>query len=139
MSDSPPFSPTIALLTIVTAWEKDFAAALKPLGLTSRKYALLGHIRSTPGISFSELARRSRITTPSAHVAVAGLKNDGLVADATERAGAASHLQVTPQGERMLSAAAESLAELDARFAETHPALSGALRAEFDARRNRSG
>jgi DNA-binding MarR family transcriptional regulator len=125
----PPFSPTVTLLTVVGVWQEAFAEALKPLGLTSRKYALLGHIRATPGISFSELARRSRITAPSAHVAVAAFKDDGLVEDATARAGAASQLQVTAAGEQLLVEAGVRLADLDARFAAAHPGLTEALRA----------
>ncbi|WP_394816954.1 MarR family transcriptional regulator, partial [Streptomyces lonegramiae] len=39
--------------------------------MTTRKFGLLGHVRGNPGISFSELARRSRITVQSAHAAVA--------------------------------------------------------------------
>lgn len=128
MPETPPFSPTVALLTVVGVWQEAFADALKPLGLTSRRYALLGHIRAMPGISFSELARRSRITAPSAHVAVATLKEEGLVEDATARAGAASQLQVTPAGERLLALAAERIAELDARFAAAHPGITEALR-----------
>ncbi|WEK61361.1 MAG: helix-turn-helix domain-containing protein [Candidatus Microbacterium colombiense] len=128
MPDLPPFSPTITLLTVVAAWQEEFAQVLKPLGLTSRKYALLGHIRAMPGISFSELARRSRITAPSAHVAVAAFKGDGLVEDATARAGAASQLQVTAAGERLLADAAVRIAELDERFAAQHPVLTEALR-----------
>lgn len=129
MPETPPFSPTVALLTVVGAWQEAIADALKPLGLTSRKYALLGHIRATPGISFSELARRSRITAPSAHVAVAGLREAGLVQDATARAGAASQLQVTEAGERLLAQVAVRIAELDERFAAAHPGLTEALRA----------
>lgn len=129
MPETPPFSPTVALLTVTAVWQESFAATLKPLGLTSRKYALLGHIRATPGISFSELARRSRITAPSAHVAVAAFRDAGLVEDATARAGAASQLQVTPAGERLLADAAARLAALDAEFAARHPALTEALRA----------
>lgn len=129
MPETPPFSPVVALMTVVGAWQESLADALKPLGLTSRKYALLGHIRAMPGISFSELARRSRITAPSAHVAVAGFKEDGLVEDAMARAGAASHLQVTPAGEELLAEAAVRIAQLDERFAAEHPALTEALRA----------
>lgn len=129
MPETPPFSPTVALLTVVGVWQEAFAEALKLLGLTSRTYALLGHIRGMPGISFSELARRSRITAPSAHVAVARLKEEGLVEDATARAGAASRLQVTPAGEGLLAQAAEALAEVDERFAAAHPGLTEALRA----------
>jgi DNA-binding MarR family transcriptional regulator len=129
MPETPPFSPTVALLTVTAAWQAAFAEALKPIGLTSRTYALLGHIRAMPGLSFSELARRSRITAPSAHVAVAGLKKDGLVEDATERAGAASHLRVTPVGDRLLADAGARIAALDAEFAAKHPELTEALRA----------
>ncbi|UPL14075.1 MarR family winged helix-turn-helix transcriptional regulator [Microbacterium galbinum] len=129
MSETPPFSPTVALLTVTAAWQAAFAEALKPVGLTSRTYALLGHIRAMPGLSFSELARRSRITAPSAHVAVAGLKKDGLVEDDTERAGAASHLRVTRAGDRLLADAGARIAALDAEFAAKHPSLTEALRA----------
>ncbi|WP_311258524.1 helix-turn-helix domain-containing protein [Microbacterium sp. WCS2018Hpa-9] len=131
MSETPPFSPTIALLTVAAGWQESFADVLKPLGLTSRKYALLGHIRATPGISFSELARRSRITAPSAHIAVAALKDAGLVDDATARAGAASHLEVTGRGGRLLSDAAARIAVLDEEFAAKYPQLSDALHAHL--------
>jgi DNA-binding MarR family transcriptional regulator len=127
MSETPPFSPTVALLTVATRWQAAFAEVLKPFGLTSRTYALLGHLHARPGISFSELARRSRISTPSAHQAVAGLKRDGLVADATERAGAASRLEVTPVGERALTLAGAAVARLDERFAAEFPGLTAAL------------
>ena len=128
MSDTPPFSPTIALLTVGRVWDSLFIEALKPLGLTTRKYGLLGHVRGTPGISFSELARRSRITVQSAHTAVAALVDAGLVEDATAQAGSASRLQVTAAGEELLARAAEVVARLDAEFAAAHPGLTEALR-----------
>ena len=128
MPEIPPFSPTVTLLTIGRAWEAALAAALKPLGLTTRKYGLLGHIRGKPGISFSELARRSRITVQSAHVAIAAFVADGLVEDTTARAGAASQLRVAESGERLLAEVAQKVAELDAEFAAAHPGLTEALR-----------
>ncbi|MEV0892705.1 MarR family transcriptional regulator [Promicromonospora sp. NPDC050262] len=138
MPEKPPFSPTIALLTIGRVWDAAFADALKPLGLTTRKYGLLGHIRATPGVSFSELARRSRITVQSAHTAVAAFAADGLVEDTTARAGAASRLRVTAAGERLLSQAAERVAVLDARFAEEYPVLTEALRRQIEEHMARS-
>ena len=126
---SPPFSPTVALLTVARVWDADLADVLKPLGLTARKYGLLGHIRATPGISFSELARRSRVTVQSAHATIAGFEAAGLVRDATARAGAASSLQVTDKGQRLLAEAAQALAVLDERFAHEHPGLTEALAA----------
>lgn len=119
------------LLTVGRVWESAFAAALRPLGLTTRKYGLLGHVRGTPGISFSELARRSRITVQSAHSAVATLVEAGLVDDGTAHAGSASSLRVTPEGEALLARAAEVVADLDAEFAAQHPELTEALLAQM--------
>ncbi|GAA1185268.1 MarR family transcriptional regulator [Streptomyces hebeiensis] len=129
MSEPLPFSPTVTLLTVGRVWEAAFAEGLKPLGLTTRKYGLLGHVRGTPGISFSELARRSRITVQSAHTAVAAFVEAGLVDDGTAHAGAASSLRVTAEGESLLARAAEVVARLDAEFAVRHPELTEALRA----------
>ncbi|WP_213571832.1 MarR family winged helix-turn-helix transcriptional regulator [Rhodococcus sp. USK13] len=128
MSELPPFSPTVALLTVGRVWDAAFAEGLKPLGLTTRRYGLLGHIRRTPGISFSELARRSRITVQSAHTAVAAFVESGLVDDGTAHAGAASTLRVTAKGESLLARAAEVVVRLDAEFAAQHPELTEALR-----------
>lgn len=131
MPEPPPFSPTVTLLTVSRVWEAAFAEALKPLGLTTRKYGLLGHVRGTPGISFSELARRSRITVQSAHAAVAGFVDAGLVDDGTAHAGSASTLRVTADGEALLGRAAEVVADLDRDFAGQLPELTEALRAQM--------
>jgi len=128
MSEPPPFSPTVALLTVARIWDAALTDALKPLALTTRKYALLGHVHATPGISFSELARRSRITVQSAHAAVAAFTADGLVADEEGRAGSPARLTVTPAGEVLLAQAAGALAALDREFAALHPDLTDALR-----------
>lgn len=129
MSDPPPFSPTIGLLAMSRIWESALADALKPLGLTTRKYGLLGHIRGTPGISFSELARRSRITVQSAHAAVSAFTEAGLVDDGTAHAGSASSLRVTERGESLLVQASGEVARLDAAFAAQYPGMTSALRA----------
>ncbi|WP_216893144.1 MarR family winged helix-turn-helix transcriptional regulator [Nocardia alni] len=131
MPEPPPFSPTITLLTLSRVWEAAYADALKPLGLTTRKYGLLGHVRATPGISFSELARRSRITVQSAHTAVAGFVESGLIDDGTAHAGAASTLTITAEGESLLARAAQVVARLDAEFTARDPDLTQALRAHM--------
>ncbi|MDQ0585264.1 MarR family winged helix-turn-helix transcriptional regulator [Streptomyces rishiriensis] len=131
MSEPPPFSPTITLLTVSRVWESAFAEGLKPLGLTTRKYGLLGHVRGTPGISFSELARRSRITVQSVHSAVAAFVEAGLVDDGTAHAGSASSLRVTAEGESLLARAAEVVARLDAEFTAQHPELTESLRTQL--------
>ena len=128
MSESAPrFSPVIALLAVSAMWEGQLAGILKDLGITTRKFALLGHIYAEPGISFSELARRSHITVQSAHTAVRTLVDDGLVADATAHAGAASDLNVTPKGDRVLQEARNRLAELDGVLAERLPKVAASL------------
>ncbi|MBO3088233.1 MarR family winged helix-turn-helix transcriptional regulator [Cellulomonas dongxiuzhuiae] len=136
MPQEPPFSPTVTLLTLSRAWDAALTDALKPLGLTTRKYGLLGHIRGTPGISFSDLARRSRITVQSAHATVAAFAAAGLVQDATAHAGSASRLRVTAAGEQLLAEAGARVTELDARFSASHPGLVDALRDELRAMRS---
>ncbi|MFF3569513.1 MarR family winged helix-turn-helix transcriptional regulator [Nocardia jiangxiensis] len=131
MSDAPPFSPTIMLLTLSRVWEARLADGLKPLGLTTRQYGLLGHIRGTPGISFSELARRSRITVQSVHTAVARFVAAGLVDDGTAHAGAASTLSVTAEGAAVLDRAAALVVDLDVEFAAQNPELTDALRVQM--------
>lgn len=121
------FSPVIALIAVSAMWEGQLAAALKDLGISTRKFGLLGHIAAEPGISFSELARRSHITVQSAHTAVRTLVDDGLVADATAHAGAASDLTVTPQGEAALLAARDRLAQLDGALGAQLPAVASSL------------
>lgn len=123
----PPFSPVIALLTVAAVWEEKLNAELRELKLTTRKYGLLAHLEATPGISFSELARRSRITVQSAHTAVGALVQAGMVVDATAHAGAPSDLRVTEAGARALRAADARLAALDADVAGGVPALADAL------------
>lgn len=125
--ESPRFSPVIALLAVSAMWEGQLAAALKDLGISTRKFGLLGHIAAEPGISFSELARRSHITVQSAHSAVRTLVDDGLVADATAHAGAASDLRVTAKGDGVLAQAQQRLAELDRALSDRLPAVATSL------------
>ena len=121
------FSPVISLLTLASIWDVQLNKQLKGLGLTTRKYGLLAHIQATPGISFSELARRSQITVQTAHTAVRALVDDGLAADATAHAGAASDLRVTDKGSEALAEADARLEKLDAAFGTDAPVLTRAL------------
>lgn len=127
MPERPPFSPVISLLTVSSVWDARLGTALKRIGLTTRKYGLLAHIQVTPGISFSELARRSQITVQTAHTAVRALVDDGLATDATAHAGAASDLRVTAEGARVLVLADAHLRALDMEFAEGVPMLTAVL------------
>ncbi|KRA23970.1 transcriptional regulator [Microbacterium sp. Root61] len=125
--ERPPFSPVIALLTVSAVWDAQLNTLLRRVGLTTRKYALLAHIEATPGISFSELARRSQITVQTAHTAVRSLADEGMVTDATAHAGAASDLRVTDRGTAALREADARLGDLDRTFGVGAPALTKAL------------
>ncbi|GAA1650946.1 MarR family winged helix-turn-helix transcriptional regulator [Microbacterium flavum] len=125
--DAPRFSPVIALLAVSAMWEGQLSTILRDLGITTRKFGLLGHIYAEPGISFSELARRSHITVQSAHTAVRTLVDDGLVEDGTAHAGAASDLRVTPKGAKILRDARGRLFELDGVLEQRLPDVAASL------------
>ncbi|WP_285777988.1 helix-turn-helix domain-containing protein [Microtetraspora sp. NBRC 13810] len=110
----PPLtSPSIVLLTLARRVEVELNAALASLDLTVGRLGLLGHIAGVPGASFSDLARMSGITVQSVHTAVKGLAAAGLVRDNTARAGAASAIEITPDGARLLEAAKHAVTSVD--------------------------
>lgn len=128
MTDPPPFSAMLALLVVSHAWEAELAAELRTVGLTPRKYALLGHIKASPDVSFSELARRSRISVQSVHVAVKALSASGFVNDSTAHAGAASTLRVSEEGLKALRLAHRRREAIDDRILDTAPELVDGLK-----------
>ncbi len=116
MPEQPPFSPTIALLTAARIAEAALTRVLEPHGLTPRKYGVLGHIAATPGLSLSELARRSGITVQSVHTLIGSLAEAGLVESVVEGTGRAARLTVTGQGATTLQQIATEVAGLDAHL-----------------------
>lgn len=120
----PPFSPTIALLTLSRSAEAEVAALLKLHGLTVRKYGVLGHIKGSPGISYSELARRSGITVQSVHTLIGSLVEAGLVDSAVDATGLAARLTVAAPGDRLLRAVERELTALDEQLFSS-PEMSG--------------
>ena len=121
----PATSTSIVLLTLAHRVEAEVGAALAPLGLTVGRLGLLGHISGVPGASFSDLARMSGISVQSVHVAVKALVAAALVRDGTARAGAASTIELTEEGARLLRAAMQAVAGVDERLfgAEADPIL----------------
>ncbi|WP_084964252.1 MarR family winged helix-turn-helix transcriptional regulator [Thermoactinospora rubra] len=112
----PAWSTSIVVLTLARRVEAELNAALAPLELTVGKLGLLGHIAGVPGVSFSDLARMSGTSVQTVHSAVKGLVKAGLVRDRTARAGSASTIEVTAKGARLLQAAKEVVAQVDARL-----------------------
>lgn len=80
--------------------------ALKPLELTVSHYSCLFHLRLEPGISASELARRTFVTRQSMNVMLQQLVDRGLVVrPASADSGRALPSQLTAAGTRALEAA----------------------------------
>jgi DNA-binding MarR family transcriptional regulator len=127
MPEIPPFSPTIALISIARMYEAELSDILKNVGLNARKFGLLGHIKATPSISFSELARRSKITVQSTHTAVESLIVAGLVKDAKAMPGSASTLQLTTDGQEVFARAISNVKTLDESLTGRLPQLAEAL------------
>lgn len=117
-SSRPPFSPTIALLTLARTAEVEVASALEPHGLTLRKYGILGHVAHTPGLSLSELARRSGITVQNVHQLIDALVAAGFVKSVVPSSGHAAQLSVTPAGAALLDRLGQLIGELDIRLFE---------------------
>ncbi|RJL23083.1 MarR family winged helix-turn-helix transcriptional regulator [Bailinhaonella thermotolerans] len=112
----PVWSTSIVVLSLARRIESELNAALTPLDLTVSRLGLLGHIAGVPGVSFSDLARMSGTTVQTVHSAVKALVKAGLVRDHTARPGAASAIEVTPEGERLLKSAREAIARVDERL-----------------------
>ncbi|WP_067686137.1 MarR family winged helix-turn-helix transcriptional regulator [Nocardia jejuensis] len=112
----PPVSASIIVLTLAHRVEAELGAALSSLNLTVARLALLGHIASVPGASFSDLARMGAISVQSVHTAVKSMAADGLVRDRTARAGSASTIELTAAGTRLLHSAQQVVADVDQRL-----------------------
>ena len=80
--------------------------ALRPLQLTVSHYSCLYRLRLEPGISASELARRTFVTRQSMNVMLQQLIDRDLVTRPTQAdSGRALPTALTPAGERALDAA----------------------------------
>ncbi|MEV2278553.1 MarR family winged helix-turn-helix transcriptional regulator [Nocardiopsis sp. NPDC049922] len=111
--EPPVTSPSIIVLTLARRVEAELNAALAPLDLTVARLALLGHVASLPGASFSELARMGGVTVQSVHTGIRALQSAGLVRDLTARAGSASEIELTPAGTNLLGKAREVISAVD--------------------------
>ncbi|MDQ0710091.1 DNA-binding MarR family transcriptional regulator [Arthrobacter woluwensis] len=123
-----PVSPSLALTILAGGVQQDIARILAEHGMNPRKHGALGHIHREPGISISELARRSGITAQSMHTLIASLIADDLVQSTIPRPGAPASLAVTDAGTHLLAAIRAELAVLDERlFGPAAPAEWQAL------------
>lgn len=110
----PPRPSLLVLLSVVERRTAELAAAaLSPLGLTSRHLGALGHLRHEPGLSVSELARRAHVTPQSMHATVSDLERDELVQRTGSGRGRRAGLRVTEAGEATLERGLAAIGLLD--------------------------
>ncbi|MCZ2827631.1 MarR family winged helix-turn-helix transcriptional regulator [Modestobacter sp. VKM Ac-2986] len=125
MTEQPPAPPSDSpvMLTILAgrAWEARLNTALRAHGLTLRHLGALGHLAGTPGLSYTDLARRARVTVQSMHATVAALTALGAVAEPGGGRGRAALLEVTDRGRQLLSTGRDVVAALDAEFTAALP------------------
>ncbi len=103
----------VALGRQVDAW---LDGALGEVGLSLRLFGALGHLARGSGLSYTELARRARVTPQSMHATVARLIELGAVAPAGPGRGKRALLDVTPGGRDLLAAGQAVLASVDAEL-----------------------
>ncbi len=102
--------------------QQQVEAALAPHGLSLRLLGALGHLARTPGLSYSDLARRAGITTQSMHATVAQLVEAGAVDAGGAGQGRRSTLVVTAAGHELLAEAARALEHVDESLLGDTPA-----------------
>ena len=110
---------------------------LRELGLSLRHLSALGHLGRQPGLSYSELARRARITVQSMQATLGQLEERGAIERRTAPGrGRTAQLHLTPAGRELLDRAQGVLHEADEDLVaglgpDEHRALSGLLLRTF--------
>lgn len=112
--------------------------ALRPLGLTVSQYACLSTLRAEPGITASELARRTFVSRQSMNVLLQGLEGQRLV-ERTDEPGPRREraADLTADARRLLARAESAVAAVTARMlAGLTPAQREAMREALTASRD---
>jgi DNA-binding MarR family transcriptional regulator len=112
-SGAPPVTDSTTMLLIAAGRlaQRRFDAALAERNLTLRHIGALGHLARTPELSYSDLARRARVTPQSMHATIGKLVELGAIV--TETRGRASYPRLTKRGHELLAFAAETAAACD--------------------------
>lgn len=102
----PPLagSPSFLIIGLGTRLRVDVERALSASGLSMRHLSALGHLRHEPGLSYSELGRRSHVTAQSMQATLRHLEERGAVERRTEAGrGRTAELHVTDLGVELLA------------------------------------
>jgi DNA-binding MarR family transcriptional regulator len=127
-------SATMLLIAAGRAAQRHLEDALAAHDLTLRQVGALGHLSRDPELSYSDLARRARITPQSMQATMTQLAEAGAVT--TQSRGRSSYPRLTAEGRRLLTVAADAAAACDTTL-DIPDDLRGALAAVV--RREMSG
>lgn len=95
----PTPSLTFLLMSLGRVLRKDVDTALQAAGLSLRHLSVLGHLHHQPGLSYSELGRRTEVTAQSMQATLAHLEQLGAVERRTAPGrGRTAQLHVTDEG-----------------------------------------
>ncbi len=115
-------STTMLLIAAGRAAQRELDTRLADLGLTLRHVGALGHLAHTEGLTYSDLARRARVTPQSMQATMTQLAERGAIA--IETRGRAAYPRLTDLGRELLDSAAGIAAELDDTFVALGPDTS---------------
>lgn len=108
-----PLSPAMILLVQGAAVSEAIQSRLSGIGLNLRQLAILGHLARNPGLSFTELASRAKITVQSMHSLVHNLTEHGLITGDHPTRGRSAKLSLSKTGRERLRAAQHIISEVD--------------------------
>jgi DNA-binding MarR family transcriptional regulator len=136
----PPGDPVNAAFLLIglgRALRDQADAGLRELGLSLRHLSALGHLARQPGLSYSELARRARVTVQSMQATLNQLEDLGTIERRTTPGrGRTAQLHLTEPGRELLARAMDVLRVADRRLAaqlgpDDHRTLSRILLRAF--------
>jgi DNA-binding MarR family transcriptional regulator len=136
LAAGPPGEPPNAaflLIALGRTVREQTETGLGELGLSLRHLSALGHLGRQPGLSYSELARRARITVQSMQATLGQLEDLRAIERRTAPGrGRAAQLHLTAAGQDLLARAQDVLHAADHRLAaklgpQDHRALSALL------------
>ena len=133
-SPTAVFSTAMQIILLGRELQRRLEAELVQFGLTMRHLGALGHLSHRPDLSYSDLARRAGVTTPSMLATVRALEELGAVSRGPSGQGLPARLEITESGRELLGKVRGLIADLDRDLLASLPEperepLNAALRA----------
>lgn len=116
-------SPAFLLISLGRTVRDDIEAGLRAQGLSLRHLSALGHLSRQPGLSYSELGRRSGVTAQSMQATLRQLEQlEAVVRHTLPGRGRTAQLQVTATGADLLHRGQRVIRDADQRLLAHVPA-----------------